>query len=94
MIIYNITCSVDIDVADEWLLWIKNEHIPPLLKSGLFENYKMLKVLSHDDDKTLSFALQFYAKGLENIEAYHHNDEMIKRYGDKVLTYPTLLEEA
>ena len=28
MIIYNVTIKIDLDVHDEWLAWMKLEHIP------------------------------------------------------------------
>jgi len=93
MIVYNVTNSVDKEIAEEWISWMKDKHIPGLLKAGLFESYKILKVLNHDDDKTLSFAVQFYSKSIESIHEYHLNEEIRQRYGDRVLTYATLLEE-
>jgi hypothetical protein len=50
MIIYNVTCSVDSEIADEWISWMKTKHIPELIKAGLFDNYKILKIISHEDE--------------------------------------------
>lgn len=91
MIVYNVTFSVDQDIADEWLSWMKNTHVPELLRSGIFENFKILKVLSHDDDKTFSFAVQLYSRSMDKVEQYHHNAQ--HPFGDKVVGFPTLLEE-
>ena len=91
MIVYNVTFSVDREIAEEWLAWMKEKHIPSV--SELFESCKILKVLSHDDDRTLSFAVQYLSKSLEDIQKYSLNDDIEKRYGDRVLSFPTLLEE-
>ena len=93
MIIYNVTCSVDREIADEWISWMKEIHIPGLLKSGLFEGSRILKVLSHDDEHSLSYAVQFYSGSMANVEKYYVNDDIQNRYGERVLTYPTILEE-
>lgn len=93
MIIYNVTCSVDKEIAEEWISWMKDKHIPGLLNAGLFESYKILKVLSHEDDRTLSFAVQYSSKSMEGVQKYYLNDDIQKRFGERVLTYPTLLEE-
>jgi len=94
MIILNVTHSVDKEVAEDWISWMKDKHIPEALRKGLFTDCKVLKVLSHEDDRTFSYAVQFHSNSLENIEKYMEiDDEIQKRYGDRVLTYPTLLEE-
>jgi hypothetical protein len=68
MIVYNVTFSVDKNIADEWISWMKEIHIPKLLKEGLFESCKMLKVLSHEDEQTDSFAVQFYSRSVNGAE--------------------------
>ncbi len=84
MIVYNITCSVDKDVAEEWVSWMKDNHMPA----------KMLKVLTHEDEKTFSFAVQYHTNSLTDVEDFFViEDELHKRYGERVLTYATLLEE-
>ena len=32
MIIYNVTCSMEKNLADEWLHWMKSEHLPEVLE--------------------------------------------------------------
>lgn len=94
MIILNVTHSVDKEVAEDWISWMKDKQIPAALKSGLFVECKMLKVLTHEDEQTFSYAVQYHSRSLENIEKFMElDDETQKRYGDRVLTYPTLLEE-
>jgi len=93
MIIYNVTCSVDKDIAEEWISWMKDKHIPGLLDAGLFESYRILKVLNHEDGDSFSYAVQYYSESIEGIQKYHLNDEIQQRYGDRVLIYATLLKE-
>jgi len=94
MIILNVTHSVDKEVAEDWISWMKDRQIPSALKSGLFVECRMLKILSHEDDQSFSYAVQYHSESLENIEKYMElEDEIQKRYGDRVLTYPTLLED-
>lgn len=99
MIIYNVTCSVDKEIAEDWISWMKDKHMPDLLKTGMFDSYRLLKVLSHDDERSFSFAAQYTAKSVENVDEYIRvhapklREEIQKRYGDKVLMFRTLLEE-
>ena len=36
MIIYNITCSVENEILEDWLIWIEKVHIPEILETKLF----------------------------------------------------------
>jgi len=91
--ILNITFSVDKEVAEDWITWMKDKHIPDLLIEGVFSEAKILKVLSHEDDHTFSYAVQYFRGSMKNIEEYLNADDIQKRYGERVLSYPTLLEE-
>lgn len=99
MIIYNVTSSVDKHIADDWISWMKNHHIPQLINTGLFVDYRMVKVLGHDDPHTSSYAVQYFSKSMNDVEEYVNKhapalrDDVQKRYGDKVVSYRTLLEE-
>ena len=91
--ILNITFSVDKEVAEDWISWMKDKHIPDLLANGSFTEFKIMKVLSHDDERTFSYAVQYFRGSMKNIQEYLDSDDIQKRYGERVLAYPTLLEE-
>jgi len=91
--ILNITFSVDKEVAEDWITWMKDKHIPGLVVKGFFSEARILKVLSHEDDQTFSYAVQYFWGSMKNIEQYLADDDIQKRYGERILAYPTLLEE-
>ena len=45
MIIYNVTISIDKDVENHWLDWMKNTHIPDVMQKELFIDCKISRVL-------------------------------------------------
>jgi hypothetical protein len=49
MIVYNVTVKVDLAVAEDWLAWMKTEHIPEVLATGMFISYRMLRILNDED---------------------------------------------
>jgi len=81
--ILNITFSVDKEVAEDWITWMKDKHIPDLLIKGIFSEAKILKVLSHEDDHTFSYAVQYFLGSMKNIEEYLNADDIQKRYGER-----------
>ena len=38
MIVYNVTVKIEKDIHDDWLAWMKETHIPEVLKTNLFED--------------------------------------------------------
>jgi hypothetical protein len=76
MFIYNVTLSIDKVIEPEWVHWMKAEHIPHVMNTGLFTDYKFFKVLSHDDPSTSSCALKL----IRNMPA---NTQLLERYWNK-----------
>ncbi|MEO8589060.1 MAG: DUF4286 family protein, partial [Flavobacteriales bacterium] len=46
MILYNVTINIDLDVEREWLVWMKETHIPEVMATGLFLESRMFRVLA------------------------------------------------
>lgn len=100
MVIYNVTVNIDDDVEQDWIGWMKNEHIPEVMDTGYFKEYKMLKMLSESQDETGStYAIQYLANTLADLETYLDKaapklqKQSIIRYGTKMAAFRTVLEE-
>lgn len=100
MIIYNVTVNVEQSIADEWLHWMKKEHIPKVMKTGCFEDFKVLKMLNeHTDVEGLTYAVQYFAENIKIINTYFSQhapglqNESFRKYGEKAVAFKTLLEE-
>lgn len=97
MYIYNVTVSIDKELAEEWLTWMKTVHIPDVLNTGHFTDNKICKVLNVNDDGE-TFSVQYSFNSMEDIEAYQKNHaprlqaEHSKRYEGKYAAFRTLLE--
>lgn len=98
MILYNITATVDETIREEWLDWMKKTHIPEMLATQRFSECKMFKVLLNKEEGT-SYSIQFFADSMAELQLYealHANELREKhkaRFGDKVLTFRTVLEK-
>ena len=44
MYIYNVTINVEESVHEEWLDWMKKDHIPDMLNTGKFRNADLIRV--------------------------------------------------
>jgi hypothetical protein len=99
MILYNITVNVEDGVHSDWLKWMKETHIPDVMNTGMFQENKILKLLSQlPDEEGTTYAIQYFCKSLEDLEHYQQNfapklqADYTKRYGNKVLAFRTILE--
>lgn len=99
MIVYNVTCNVGSHLAEEWLKWMQEEHIPEVMQTGCFTECKILKLLTEaDDNEGINYAIQYTANTIDNYNQYKDQFGPIlqaktkEKYGDSVLAYRSLLE--
>ncbi len=98
MIVYNVTVKIDTEVHEEWLIWMKETHIPEVMKTGLFSEKSMFKVLVDEADG-ITYSIQYKTTSWENLEEYQtkHAPTLQKthvdKYQGKFVAFRTLLEE-
>ena len=97
MILYNVTINIDHDVHDEWLNWMKNKHIPDVLKTGLFIENKICRILAEEDGGK-SYSIQYLLKSMEDYNKYQEKYaptlqlEHTQKYEGKFAAFRTILE--
>lgn len=99
MILYNITIAIDRSVEEEWLQWMKEEHIPEVMDIGKFTGYKFLRVMASGlGEKSTSYSVQFYTESMKQLQLYTAIDapelqqKMNQRWPDKLASFRTTLE--
>ena len=99
MLLYNITIGIDKDVEDDWLRWMKTEHIPEVMRTNLFSEFKIYKVLHDQDDGSISYSIQYFTQSLDQVNSYFEKfapallEKLRLRYKDKHVAFMTLLDE-
>ncbi|MCU0447727.1 MAG: DUF4286 family protein [Microscillaceae bacterium] len=97
-IIYNVTSHVEHSIEAEWLEWMKKEHIPEVMQTGLFLEYKILKLISEENEGGTSYAIQYLVPEIKNFLQYSETfapalrQKVLDKYGEKVIAFRTLLE--
>jgi Domain of unknown function (DUF4286) len=100
MFVYNITTKVENSIAEEWLRWQKEIHIPEILATGLFSDYKVFKLMEQDEAEGQTFVVQFYASELSHYKQYLEKHapafriKAFQQWGDKFISFRTLLSGA
>lgn len=99
MLLYNVTVGIDADIEQEWVHWMKSKHIPDVLGTGMFVDYKFYKVLHDNNDGTISYSVQYFATTIENLVQYLEvfgpamAEEHRLKFLNKHVAFRTLLEE-
>lgn len=99
MLLYNVTVGIDKDSEGEWLQYMREKHIQAVLDTGLFTGYKLYKVLHDQDEGTISYSVQYFAKTIEDVQQYLETfapaliEEHRKKFNNRHVAFRTLLEE-
>ena len=99
MLLYNVTVGIDKDSEDEWLQYMREKHIKDVLDTGLFVGYKLYRVLHDQEDGTISYSVQYFAKTIEDVQQYLETfapaliEEHRKKFHNRHVAFRTLLQE-
>jgi len=98
MIVYNISMKVDIAIEKEWVEWQKQEHIPDVMASGQFTDYKFYRLLEPEDMDAAIYIVQYFSASLDNYNHYIEHmasllrQKAISKWGDKFISFCTIME--
>jgi hypothetical protein len=99
MIVYNVTVKVDLSVHELWVRWMKEDHIPKVLETGCFSDYKLYRIMEENQSDGMTYAVQYFALQLSNYFDYKekHAERLQKEsrdtWPDKYNSFMTLLRE-
>ncbi|HVZ26185.1 MAG TPA: DUF4286 family protein, partial [Sediminibacterium sp.] len=91
MMLYNVTTHVQHAIAADWLQWMQESHIPAVMQTGCFRDYRILKLLETDESEGLTFAVQYTIDDKELYESYLRlhapalRQEISSRWGNQVI---------
>lgn len=96
MILYNVTVSIDPDVHEDWLNWMKTKHIPDVMATGCFLEARIARVHG-EEEGGLTFAIGYVAPSREKYEEYQERfaselqKEHTEKYHGRFAAFRTLL---
>lgn len=99
MLIYNTTYQVSNDEAQNLVIYLHEQFLPAAQASGEVKNPRLCRILSHQDADSECFSLQFEVESSAILHKWNTavgnklNEEMLKIFKDKVVGFPTLMEE-
>jgi hypothetical protein len=98
MIVYNVTNKVHPEVEGEWVRWQKEEHIPDIMSSGMFTEYKIYRLLDQDETDGVTYIIQYFAPDIEHYQQYVESfapplrKKAMDRWGNKFIAFRTIMQ--
>jgi hypothetical protein len=96
MYIYNVTVTIEKDIHEEWLRWMKEIHIPDVMRTGMFSENKICKLITEESE--ITYAIQYTFDTMEDYHTYQKQfapklqKEHSEKFKDKFAAFRTLLE--
>jgi hypothetical protein len=97
-IIYNVTIKPEAAIAESWLEWLIEEHLPEVMQTKCFLDYKLVRLLDIDETEGPTFAVQYYAESKADYNRYIelHAAVLRKRssakWGQQFIDFSTVME--
>jgi hypothetical protein len=98
MIVYNITCKVRWQILEGWLAWQLEEQVPAALATGLWDDYRLYRLLEQDEEEGPTFVIQLLTTTRERYERFSSEFEPglkqagWNKWGDGFIAFRTLME--
>jgi len=96
MILYNVTVSIDPIIAEDWLQWMRSQHIPDVMATGCFIESRISRVRG-EEEGGITYAITYLSLSQEKIDEYTEQHAPIlqkdhaERYAGKFAAFRTLL---
>ncbi len=98
MMIYNVTLKVENEITDAWVKWMKTEHMPDVMSTGLFTDCRLCRLLEQDEMEGMTYVAQYFCEGMKQYNTYidEHAQGMrekgFKLFGGKFVAFRTIME--
>ena len=97
MLLYNVTLIIEDASAEAWLQWMKEEHIPQVMDTGMFVSNRLLKVVDSPNEG-VTYCSQYVVQSITDYDTYQLThaprlqEELNTRFKDKFVAFRTLME--
>ena len=99
MIIYSVSVTIDAPREAEWAAWMRATHLPAVMATGCFVNYRFTKMLTEVEDATgTTYNVQYLLPSHAHYDLYQQEfapglqAETRKHFGNSIAVFRTLLE--
>src|SRR5215212_9722662 len=97
-IIYNVTVKVEPQIANAWLEWMLEEHIPEVMQTKCFTSYRVVRLLETDDSEGPTYAIQYHAEFKSDYNRYIElyasamRKKTFDKWGEQFIAFRSVME--
>jgi hypothetical protein len=98
MLLYNVTVKIDQQIAEEWLSWMRSVHIPDVLATGCFQEHRLARLLSMEEEDDPTFTIQYLCPNQETLNRYFEDHAPAlqrthkERYHERFVAFRSIME--
>ncbi|HHH49550.1 MAG TPA: DUF4286 family protein [Saprospiraceae bacterium] len=98
MYIYNITIKIDHSIEQRWLDWMIHKHIPEVMETGTFSQYRICRLLGLEETDGITFAIQYHFPDLDSFQKYQQEHaprlkaQAKKLFPNKFVAFRTMMQ--
>jgi len=98
MLLYNVTVTIDLDVHEDWLRWMRDTHIPDVMATGMFHSYRMSRMIGHEHEDSEIYSMQYLVEDMAHLRRYMDTfapelqRQHQQRYDGKYAAFRTVME--
>jgi hypothetical protein len=97
MVIYRVIVQVEVAIEEEWVGWMRSEHIPEVMNTGFFVDTQFARVVEPESAGSAEYCIEYRCRSAAGLEAYRNRDaarlqaEHTERYRGQVTATRTVL---
>jgi hypothetical protein len=98
MFIYNVTIKLNWSIHEDWVKWMKEQHLSDVMATECFTHYHFTRLLEIDDEEGPTYAIQYFceSKSLYNlyIEKYAPKlrQDGLNLFGNSFIGFRSLMQ--
>ena len=96
-IVYSVTVKPNVEIQNEFIAWLKEEHIQEVINTGCFDSARFYKLLDENETDGSSFNIQYSTSDMTRYFDYINNfaNEMrqkgLAKFGDQFVAFRSIL---
>jgi Domain of unknown function (DUF4286) len=89
---------VEHSIHTEWLQWQEDEHIPEVIATNLFTEYRLFHLLEQDETEGITYVTQYFALSMEHYKKYIEGfaplfrKKINDKWGNRLVIFRTIME--
>jgi hypothetical protein len=96
MILYNVTVSIDPEIGEDWLQWMRTEHIPNVMATGCFLESRISRIHG-EEEGGLTYSIMYLCPDQQKMDEYRDvyahalQKDHTERYAGRFAAFRTFL---